>query len=307
MPAEAVRAVDELRRPPGRRELLALLRAHDVRPSAALGQHFVADPNTVERIARLSRVGSGTRVVEVGPGLGSLTVALAATGASVVAVERDRRLLPLLERLVGPLGVRLVAADALRCDWASLLDAAEGAFGAGPTGRGASWSLVANLPYNIATPLLLRLLEEVPRIRSFLVMVQREVGERLVAAPGGRAYGAVSARVAYFAEARLVGGVPADVFVPRPRVASVLVRLDRRPLPPVAPETASYEELRALIRAGFATRRKTLGRALSAVVARAAFEAAGVDPRRRAEELGLEEWGKLAACQRALVSSLPPS
>lgn len=296
------------RRPPGRGELLALLRAHGIRPSAALGQHFVADPNTVERIARLSGVGPGTRVVEVGPGLGSLTVALAATGAFVVAVERDRRLLPLLEELVGPLGVRLVAADALRCDWASLLEAAERRLGAVPPGaEPAPWSLVANLPYNIATPLVLRVLEEVPRIVTCLVMVQREVGERLAAAPGQRAYGAVSARVAYFAEARVVGSVPADVFVPRPRVASVLVRLDRRPLPAVAPETASYEEVRELIRVGFATRRKTLGRALSAMVVPAAFEAAGVDPRRRAEELRIDEWGKLAACQRALASSPPPS
>ena len=263
-----------------------LLDQHGLRPSRALGQNFVADPNTVRRIARLAGVGPGSSVVEIGAGLGSLTLALAEAGATVVAVEVDRHLLPVLRTVVADADVTVVAGDALRLDWDGLL---------GPADPEGGWHLVANLPYNVATPVVLRVLEEAPRVGSLLVMVQREVGERMAARAGDEAYGAVSARIAYWARAEVVGRVPATVFVPRPKVESVLVRLVRRPVPAVDPDVVGYERLRTVIRAGFAQRRKMLRRSLAGVVDPGAFAAAGVSPGSRAEELDVAAWGRLAA------------
>ncbi len=266
-------------------DIAHLLSAHGLRPSRALGQNFVADPNTVRRIARLAGVAPGDRVLEIGAGLGSLTLALAETGAMVVAVETDRYVIPVLRSVVEPVGVEVVEGDALTLDLAGLLEA-----------RGAgAWSLVANLPYNVATPLVMRTLVEVPAVTRLLVMVQREVGERLAAGAGDEAYGAVSVRVAYFARAEVVGRVPATVFVPRPRVESVLVRIVRRPEPAVDPAVVSYQRLDTVVRAGFAQRRKMLRRSLAGVVVPGAFEAAGVRPDARAEELDVGAWGRLAA------------
>jgi 16S rRNA (adenine1518-N6/adenine1519-N6)-dimethyltransferase len=271
-----------------RRAVQELLAAHGLRPSRSLGQHFVADPNTVRRIARLAELGPSEPVIEIGAGLGSLTVALAETGATVVAVEADRHLLPILRAQVEPLGVRVVEGDALTVDFAELL--------APPEAGSTPWTLVANLPYNVAVPIVMRVLDEVAVVRRLLVMVQREVGERMAAAPGAAAYGAVSVRVAYHARARLVGRVPATVFVPRPRVESVLVRMDRRSVPAVDPAVVSPERLFAVVRAGFAQRRKMLRRSLAGVVGPECFEAARIEPTARAEELSVEQWGRLAAC-----------
>ena len=273
----------------GRGDIQALLAEHDLRPSRALGQNFVADGNTVRRIARLAGVGPGTQVVEIGAGLGSLTLALAETGASVTAVEVDRHVVPVLRSQVEPLGVRVVEADALRVDWDELLGPAPGPDAPAP------WTLVANLPYNVAVPLVIGVLEKAPQVASLLVMVQREVGERLAAGAGDEAYGAVSVKVAYWAEASVVGRVPATVFIPRPKVESVLVRLDRRPRPVGAAGSVAYGRLFEVVRAGFGQRRKMLRRSLDGVVTPGAFEAAGVAPTARAEELDLEEWGRLAA------------
>ncbi|MGH9172483.1 MAG: 16S rRNA (adenine(1518)-N(6)/adenine(1519)-N(6))-dimethyltransferase RsmA [Acidimicrobiales bacterium] len=284
------------RRPPGRAEIVGLLNAHGIKPSRALGQNFVVDPNVVERIARLAKVGPGDRVLEIGAGFGSLTVALAATEASVTAVEIDRYIEPVLRESVEPLGVRVVRADAMECDWAELLGGLAGS-------DDPPWVLVANLPYNVATPLVCDLLVGVPAIGRMLVMVQREAGERLAALPRSPAYGAVSVRVSYFAKAKVVGRVPADVFVPRPNVESVLVEVVRRPAPPIDPAEATYAETDRLVRAGFAGRRKMLRRSLAGLVAPAAFEGAGVQPTARAEELDVETWGKLAACQRRIETS----
>jgi 16S rRNA (adenine1518-N6/adenine1519-N6)-dimethyltransferase len=263
-----------------RRDVSDLLARHGLRPSRALGQNFVADPNTVRRIARLADVGEGDRVIEIGAGLGSLTLALAETGASVVAVELDRYITPVLRSVAEPVGVRVVEGDAMSLDWPALL---------GDDG----WVLVANLPYNVATPLVLDLLDDVPQIGRMLVMVQREVGERLAAGVGDEAYGAVSVKVAYWARARVVGRVPPTVFVPQPRVESALVSIDRRHVPAVDVDRARLFEL---VRAGFAQRRKMLRRALSGVVDEAAFACAGVRPEARAEELDIHAWGRLTAC-----------
>jgi 16S rRNA (adenine1518-N6/adenine1519-N6)-dimethyltransferase len=267
-----------------RREVIDLLGRHGIRPSRALGQNFVVDPNTVRRIARLAGVGPGDRVVEIGAGVGSLTTALAETGAHVVAVELDRYLVPVLRQVVEPGGVRVVEGDALRLDWDAVL---------GPAGAGPPWALVANLPYNVATPLVLDLLEFVPAIGRMLVMVQREVGERLAAAPSTPAYGAVSVKLAYRATAAVAGRVPSTVFVPRPRVESVLVSVTRRPAPAV---DVDERRLFRLIEAGFAHRRKMLRGALAGLVTPEAFERAGIRPEARAEELGIEAWGRLTAC-----------
>jgi 16S rRNA (adenine1518-N6/adenine1519-N6)-dimethyltransferase len=268
-----------------RRQVTALLDKHGLRPSRALGQNFVVDPNTVRRIARLAGVGPGDRVLEIGAGLGSLTLALLETGAAVTAIEVDRGVLPVLRSVVEPAGATVVEGVAMRLDWEALL-------GAGP------WTLVANLPYNIATPLLADLLDGQPAITRMLVMVQREVGERLAARPGEDAFGAVSVKVRYWATAAVVGRVPPTVFVPKPNVESVLVDIVRRPAPAVAPADATASELFALVRAGFAHRRKMLRRSLAEVVDLATFARAGVDPAGRPEELDVDAWGRLAQAVR---------
>lgn len=271
-------------------DVRTLLAAHGVRPSRALGQHFLADPNTARRIVRLAGVGPGDRVLEVGPGVGSLTLALAEEAAEVVALELDRRLLPVLEEVLsGVPGVRLVLGDALTVDYDTLLA------GGDTPHRGGPWCMVSNLPYNVATPLLARLLDEVPQLGRMVVMVQKEVAERLAAPPGSPACGAISVKVAYHAEASVLGVVPPTVFVPRPQVDSAVVAFRRRSAPPV--DVASAERMLELARAGFAQRRKTLRQALRPVLGAAAAEAlraAGLDPRARAETLRLEDWAALA-------------
>lgn len=261
-----------------RTQLNALLEAHDLGPSRALGQNFVVDPNTVRRIARLADVGPGVPVIEIGAGLGSLTLALAETGASVTAVEIDRHLRPILEDVVAGLDVRVVGGDAMTLDWAELL------------ADHPSWVLVANLPYNVATPLVLDLLAGVPAIERMLVMVQMEAGERLVAGPGSGIYGIPSVKVALRATARLVGKVGPDVFVPRPRVDSALVEIVRRTEPAT---DADPDQLVALVERAFNQRRKMLRRSLAGIVTTEQFEAAGIDPQDRPERLSVEDWGRL--------------
>lgn len=263
-----------------RTEIVEMLEAHGLSPSRALGQNFVADPNTVRRIARLAGVGAGDHVVEIGAGLGSLTLALAETGATVVAVEVDRYVLPVLRAQVEPHGIRVVEGDALALDWDEVLAGAP------------AWTLVANLPYNVATPLVLDLLDAVPAIARMLVMVQLEAGQRLAAQVGDPAYGIPSVKVRYWATARLVGKVPPTVFVPRPKVDSALVEIVRREHPAT---DADPERMFSLVRAGFGQRRKMLRRSLAGLVDPTAFEAAGIRPEARAEELSVEDWGRLAS------------
>ena len=258
-------------------------------------------------------IAAGDRVVEIGAGLGSLTVALAAVGAEVLAVEYDRGLVRALEEVTADLpSVRVVHADAMKLDW-------EGELGeAGVRGDGdgdgdldgdvdrdardrAPWTLCANLPFNIAVPLLLDTLAGVPAIGRWVVMVQREVGERLVAVPGDEHFGAVSLRVAYGASASMARRVPATVFWPRPKVDSVVVRLDRLEAPPVGVEQRS---LWRVVDGAFAERRKTMRNALR----RLGFDAgeaddvlanAGVAPNARPEELDLETFAAIAEQVRA--------
>jgi 16S rRNA (adenine1518-N6/adenine1519-N6)-dimethyltransferase len=261
-----------------RTQLAALLEQHGLGPSRALGQNFVVDPNTVRRIARLAGVGPGTPVVEIGAGLGSLTLALAETGASVTAVETDRHLVPVLREVVEGQDVRVIAGDAMRLDWDDVLAGHD------------RWVLVANLPYNVATPLVLDLLRDVPAIERMLVMVQLEAGERLAAQPATSAYGIPSVKVALRATARIVGKVGPDVFLPRPRVDSALVEIVRR----VEPATdADPDVLVGLVESAFNKRRKMLRRSLATRVTPEQFEAAGIDPQERPERLSIEDWGRL--------------
>jgi 16S rRNA (adenine1518-N6/adenine1519-N6)-dimethyltransferase len=247
-------------------------------PRRDLGQNFVADPNTVRRIAALAQVGPDDQVVEIGAGLGSLTLALAETGARVIAVEVDRGIVPVLRSVVADVpNIDVVEADATTLDWRALLG-----------DRPAAWTLVANLPYNVATPLVCDLLDEVPAIGSMLVMVQREVGERFAAPAGSKQYGAVSVKVAYWAAAKVVATVPASVFVPRPNVESALVRIERRDPPEV-----DRELMFLLVRTAFGQRRKMLRRSLADHAPATAYTLAGVSPEARPEQLDLEAWCRL--------------
>ena len=267
-----------------RTSLSALLTSHGLSPSRALGQNFVVDPNTVRRIARLADVGAGDRVLEIGAGLGSLTLALLETGATVTAMEVDRHLLGPLREVVEPAGATVVHADALHADYDELT-------------KGEPMTVVANLPYNIATPLVLHLLETVPLITRMLVMVQLEVGERLAASAGDEAYGAASLRLQYFAQAKVVGKVPPSVFLPRPKVDSGLVAVTRRPAVAIDPSVVSEADLFTVIRTAFQHRRKMLRRSLEHLVPADAYERSGIDPTRRPEDLSLEEFARLAAAR----------
>jgi len=280
----------------------ALLAEHGIHPKKSLGQNFLVDANIARRIVGLAGVEEGSRVLEIGPGLGSLTLALCAQGARVVAVELDARLAGVLVSVLDEAGVadqvHVEIADANRVDLEGLLtESLAGPLDAGPLVGGGTGPVtcVSNLPYNVAVPVVMRLLEAVPAVTCIVVMVQREVGERIAAKVGDEQYGAVSVKVAYFAEAALVGKVPPSVFVPRPKVDSALVRLVRREAPPV--DVPSEAALFGLVRAGFAQRRKMLRRSLAGVLgdrATAVLDAAGVAPTARAEELDLDAWAAVA-------------
>lgn len=272
-----------------RKRAVELLEAAGASPRRARGQNFVVDPNTIRKIVRLADVASGDHVLEIGPGLGSLTFALAEAGAVVTAVEVDPAMVQVLTDELARVHVEnpevaqritLHQADALSADWKRLLASAT------------SWTLVANLPYNIATPLIADLLDTVPVIERMLVMVQAEVGERLCAHVGDDAYGAVSVKVASWATARVVATVPPTVFHPRPRVTSALVAINRHAEPAVPPDVDRDAVFR-LVRAGFGQRRKMLRRSLDGLVTFDEFERAQVAPTARAEELSLDDWVRL--------------
>ncbi len=233
----------------------------------------------MRRIARLAGIGSGDHVVEVGAGLGALTLALAETGAAVTTIEADQYLLPALAEVLEDQPVRVIGADVRTVDWDDVLAGSE------------SWALVANLPYNLATPIVLDVLAEVPRVRRLLVMVQREVGERLAAPAGSRTYGIPSVLVALRARAEVVGRVSPEVFLPKPRVESALVRIERLAEPAT---DADPEVLVELVRQAFGNRRKMLRRSLDGRVTEAQFAAAGIAPEARPEQLDVEAWGRLA-------------
>lgn len=258
----------------------------DVRPTKSLGQNFVIDANTIRRIVRAAAVGADDVVVEVGPGLGSLTLALLPVVDRVVAVEIDPTLAAALPHTVAEFAPQLaarldvVAADALRLTELP---------GAAPT------AMVANLPYNVAVPVLLTMLGRFPSLQRVLVMVQKEVADRLAAGPGSRTYGVPSVKAAWYGEVRQVGAVGRNVFWPAPNVDSGLVFLERRKPPAGADRAAVF----AVVDAAFAQRRKTLRAALSGWAGSAAraeqvLRAAGIDPRTRGEQLAVDDFVRIA-------------
>jgi 16S rRNA (adenine1518-N6/adenine1519-N6)-dimethyltransferase len=270
-----------------------------VRPSKRLGQNFVVEPGTVRRIAALAALEPQDVVLEVGPGLGSLTLALLEAGpGQVVGVEIDPVLAAELPRTIAARApdradrMAVVAADALRINGHDL--------------PAAPSVLVANLPYNVAVPVLLHLLAALPSLRRGLVMVQAEVADRMCAAPGSRVYGTPSVKLAWYAAARPAGPVPRSVFWPVPNVDSRLVAFSRRDPPDTA---ASREEVFAVVDAAFRQRRKTLRAALSgwagsAPEAERLLRAARLDPGARGESLGVAEFARLAAARH---STSPPA
>ena len=273
----------------------ALLTAPDVRrladalglrPTKTLGQNFVIDPNTVRRLVRTAEVGEDDVVVEVGPGLGSLTLGLLAVARRVVAVEIDPLLASALPATVGArLPDRAARLEVVQQDALTLT----GVPGEAPT------AFVANLPYNVAVPVLLRLLEHLPSLRTGLVMVQAEVADRLAAPPGSRTYGVPSVKAAWYAEVRRAGSIGRTVFWPAPHVDSGLVAFRRR-VTPDGDRTAVF----AVVDAAFAQRRKTLRAALagwagSAERAEERLRAAGIDPSARGEVLSVGDFARLAS------------
>ncbi len=270
----------------GASAIRALATELDVRPTKRLGQNFVIDANTVRKIVRESQVGSTDVVIEVGPGLGSLTIELLRACQSVYAVEIDPVLAAALPTTIARYAedvahrLHVVTADALRLD--ELPEP--------PT------AVVANLPYNVAVPVLLHLLEQFPSLDKGLVMVQLEVAERLAAPPGSRVYGVPSAKAGWYADVRPAGRIGRRVFWPAPHVDSGLVSLRRRNPPETS---ASREEVFEVIDAAFSQRRKGLRSALarwagSAAAAESALRAADIDPGLRGERLTVEQFAALA-------------
>jgi 16S rRNA (adenine1518-N6/adenine1519-N6)-dimethyltransferase len=270
----------------GPAEIRALAGGLGVAPTKILGQNFVHDGNTVRRIVRAAGLAPDEAVLEVGPGLGSLTLALLPACGAVYAVEIDQRLAAALPGTAATRAPELadrltvVTADALRLTADRL--------------PGPPTALVANLPYNVAVPVVLHLLAALPSLRHGLVLVQQEVADRLVAPPGSKVYGVPSAKLAWYAAARPAGGVPRTVFWPVPNVDSGLVAFERRD-PPAGDRRAVF----AVVDAAFAQRRKTLRAALSrwagsAAEAELILTKAGVDPSARGESLTIEEFARIA-------------
>ena len=271
-------------------EIRALAGELGMRPTKKLGQNFVHDPNTVRRIVELAELAPTDSVLEVGPGLGSLTLGLLEADVDVTAVEVDEALANRLACTVGERAPEAAPNLTVRCADALRLRAGEL--------EHAPSALVANLPYNVAVPVVLHLLAELPSLRHALVMVQTEVADRMVAAPGGRIYGVPSVKLAYHGSARKAGSVPRSVFWPVPNVDSALVAFHRHDAPLDTDRAGFF----AVVDAAFAQRRKTLRSALagwagSAERSEAILRAACVDPRSRGEMLTPEDFARIAVAR----------
>lgn len=263
--------------PQTRTEIADLLASHGIEPSHRLGQHFLADANITRKIVESARVGPGDLVVEVGAGTGTLTRALADAGARIVAYEVDQRLRPILQEVTTGLDVDLRFEDVARVD----LDASL---------AGGPWAMVANLPYNVGTPVVMDALRKVERIDRFVVMVQREVAERFAASPGSVGYGLPSVVAGIYSDTRVAFRVPPQVFYPPPKVESAVVVMERK----AAPEGA--ERAVELARAGFGQRRKMLRSSLAAVLddPTRVLASAGIPETARAETLSPEDYVRMA-------------
>jgi 16S rRNA (adenine1518-N6/adenine1519-N6)-dimethyltransferase len=264
-----------------------LLRQLEQRARRRFGQHFLTDRGVVRRMVRGARVEAGDRVVEIGPGLGILTEELLGAGVQLTAVELDRDLAAYVRERFDT--VRLVEGDAARVDWAEVCP-------------GEGWAVVANLPYNVGTTLVMQLVRQPERFRSITVMLQLEVVQRMMASPGSKAYGALSVQVQARANPRFVLKLPPGAFHPPPKVDSAVVHLEIHPTPRTGEADAAT--LDKVVRASFAHRRKTLRNSLSASWGKertdAVLEAAGIDGARRGEQLSLDEFIGLAEASTRL-------
>lgn len=258
-----------------RRDVLALLERHGLDPDRRLGQHFLADPNITRKIVSLAELAPGDAVLEIGPGTGTLTVALEEAGADVTAIELDDALRPILDEVVT--GARIVIGDAAELDLETVLDDRD-------------WTMVSNLPYNVGTSIVLDALRFAPRVQRFVVMLQTEVAERLVAPPGDKTYGLPSVVVGLHGSARLAFTVPPQVFVPPPRVGSAVVVIERGVASPAA------ERAIELAASAFGQRRKMLRRSLASILPdpEGVIERAGLDPTDRPEQLHPTDFVRLA-------------
>ncbi|MEC9211070.1 MAG: 16S rRNA (adenine(1518)-N(6)/adenine(1519)-N(6))-dimethyltransferase RsmA [Actinomycetota bacterium] len=265
----------------GKSDLKNIMEQHDLKPSKSLGQNFVVDPNTILKIIRAANIEKHQQILEIGPGLGSLTSQLSTT-SKVVAIELDRYLVPALEEVLNHFGerenVEIIHQDAIKIDWKEFFSHRQGI-----------WKMVANLPYNIATPLIVTLLENAPEIQSIFVMVQLEVGERFAASPKSKAYGIPSVKAQYWAETKVLGKVSPNVFLPVPKVDSAILQIIRKPSPP----EVNYTNFSRLIQTAFQHRRKMIRKSLSTLIPISNFTIAEISPQSRPEELSVADWVKL--------------
>jgi 16S rRNA (adenine1518-N6/adenine1519-N6)-dimethyltransferase len=298
MPPHAGPGAEQAPRLLGPADIRQIAERLGIRPAKRLGQNFVVDAGTVRRITTLAGLDPADVVLEVGPGLGSLTLPLLAASASVIAVEIDAALAAQLPHTVAERAPALAGRlHVVTADAARVRDL-----------PGAPDVLAANLPYSSAVPITLHLLATVPSLRHGLIMVQAEVADRMTAPPGSRVYGVPSVKLAWFAEVRRAGQVPRSVFWPVPRVDSGLVAFTRREPPP----GADRDEVFAVVDAAFAQRRKTLRAALapwagSASAAEQVLRQAGIDPARRGESLGVAEFVRIAVAGRERAALGAPS
>ncbi|TYO70694.1 16S rRNA (adenine(1518)-N(6)/adenine(1519)-N(6))-dimethyltransferase RsmA [Rossellomorea marisflavi] len=271
-----------------------ILEKHGFSFKKSLGQNFLIDPNILRNITDHAGLSKETAAIEIGPGIGALTEYLARTSGKVVAFEIDQRLIPILEDTLSPYdNVTIVNQDVLEADVASIIETELAGY--------EDIMVVANLPYYVTTPIILKLLMERLPIRGICVMLQKEVGDRISARPGTKAYGSLSIAIQYYTEAEMVMTVPKSVFMPQPNVDSAVIRLTKRSVPPVQVQDEDF--LFTVSRASFAQRRKTILNNLTSQLPQgkekkelilAALSKAGVDPTRRGETLSIEEFGILS-------------
>ena len=266
-----------------RTEVKNLLLKYEIHPKKSLGQNFVVEPNTIRQIIKLADLDPEDFVLEVGSGLGSLTLALLESCKHVTAIEVDDVLVNILKETTGNQAenkLRIIHADVMELDLQQVLEQ-----------KNSQWNLVANLPYNIAVPMICDFLESTSLISKMTVMVQREVAERMVAKVGEKAYGLPSVKIEYFAEAKIIADIPPTVFLPKPRVESSIVQIVRRKNTMIS---ENYEVLFSLIKSAFRHRRKMLRSSLKGILSTDDFALTEIDPTKRAENLVLKEWELLA-------------
>ncbi len=270
-----------------------LLKRHNLTLKKSLGQNFLTDANVLHKIVDAAELDKQAGVIEIGPGLGALTEGLASVAGRVVAIELDNRLIPILQEIFADqTNVEIIHDDALKLDFASLIS--------DKLTDCSSVHVVANLPYYVTSPILTKFLEAKLPINNIVVMIQKEVAERITASPNKKTYGSLSVFAQYFSETSIVTNVPSHVFVPRPQVDSTVIKLKMRPEPPVPVENEDF--FFQVVRASFAKRRKTLLNSLASSlpfsIEKSTLEEkirlAGVDPASRAEMLSIESFANLA-------------